>query len=149
MNLESDKANEDADDSEDALRTFSNTCSTMYTKISKKQYQFFQAMTIIQDDILDSCNGLVKKQVDMLEEYSNRGIVSKENMLPVVGVVNRLIESYLNYVSLEYDLVLSRMQLYHKMLLMVNDTIPKSMHIYMESIKSFKSFPLPSYKYFN
>jgi hypothetical protein len=66
-------------------------------------------MTVIQDDIFDSCNGLVKEQVDMLEEYANRGIVSKEYMMPVTEMDNRLIESYLNYVSLEYDLVLSRM----------------------------------------
>ena len=28
-------------------------------KITKKKYQYLQAMTTIQDDILDSCNGLV------------------------------------------------------------------------------------------
>jgi hypothetical protein len=52
MSLQSDKANEDNDDS---LQTFSESCSIMYGKISKKQYQYLQAMTTIQDDILDSC----------------------------------------------------------------------------------------------
>jgi len=41
-------------------------------------------MTVIKDDIFDSCNGLVKKQVDMLEEYANWGIISKEYMMPIM-----------------------------------------------------------------
>ena len=124
MSLQSDKPNEHADDSDESLQTFSKTCSIMYGKISKKQYEYLQAMTVIQDDMFDSCNGLVKEQVDMLEEYANRGILSKEYMMPIIRTVNRLIESYLNYVSLEYDLLLSRMQYHHKMLKMVNDTTP-------------------------
>lgn len=57
----------------------------------------------------------------------------------VIGMSNRLIESYLNYVSLEYDLVLSRMQFHHKMLKMVNDITPNLMKTYLESIKPFKT----------
>ena len=124
ISLQSDKPNEYADDRDESLQTFSKTCSIMFGKISKKQYQYLQAMTVIQDDMFDSCNGLVKEQVDMLQEYANRGIVSKEYMMPVIGMANRLIESYLNYVSLEYDLLLSRMQFHHKMLKMANDIAP-------------------------
>ena len=140
MSFRSDKPNEHADDGDDSLQTFSKTCSIMYDKISKKQYEYLQAMTVIQDDIFDSCNGLVKEQVDMLEEYANRGIVSKEYMMPMIAMANRLIESYLNYVSLEYDLVLSRMQYHHKMLKMANDVTPRLTKIYLESIKPFKIF---------
>lgn len=61
----------------------------------------------------------------MPEEYANKGIISKEYMMPIIGMANRFIESYLNYVSLDYDLVLSRMQLYHKMLKMANDVAPR------------------------
>lgn len=99
ISLQSDKPNEQSDDSDDSLQTFSKTCSIMYGKISKKQYEYLQAMTVLQEDIFDSCSGLIKEQVDMLEEYANRGIVSKEYMMPVIGMANRLIESYLNYVS--------------------------------------------------
>lgn len=138
--MQSDELSEHADDSDDSLQTFSKTCSIMYSKISKKQYEYLQAMTVIQDDIFDSCNGLVKQQVDMLEEYTNSGIVSKQYMMPVIEITNRLIESYLNYVSLDYDLVLSRMQYHHKILKMVNDITPKLMKTYLESIKQFKTF---------
>jgi hypothetical protein len=140
INLQSDKPNEYVDDRDESLQTFSKTCSIMFGKISKKQYEYLQAMTVIQDDMFDSCNGLVKEQVDMLEEYAKRGIVSKEYMMPIIGMVNRLIESYLNYVSLEYDLVLSRMQFYHKMLKMANDIAPMLMKTYLESIKPIKTF---------
>jgi hypothetical protein len=140
ISLQSDKPNEHADDSDESLQTFSKTCSIIYGKVSKKQYEYLQAMTVIQDDIFDSCNGLVKKQVDMLQEYAYRGIVSKEYTMPVIGIANRLIESYLNYVSLEYDLVLSRMQFHHKMLKMANDITPNLMKTYLESIKPFKTF---------
>ncbi|MGB6671224.1 MAG: hypothetical protein WBE34_02200 [Candidatus Nitrosopolaris sp.] len=139
ISLQSDKPNEQSDDSDDSLQTFQNLF-IMYGKISKKQYEYLQAMTVLQEDIFDSCSGLIKEQVDMLEEYANRGIVSKEYMMPVIGMANRLIESYLNYVSLEYDLVLSRMQFHHKMLKIVNDITPNLMKTYLESIKSFKTF---------
>ena len=138
--LQSDKPDEDADDSDESLKTFSKTCSIMYSKISKKQYEYLQAMTAIQDDIFDSCNGLVKEQVDMLQEYANRGIASKEYMVPVIEMANKIIDSYLNYVSLEYDLVLSRMKFHHKMLRMTNDIAPKLMKTYLESMKPFKTF---------
>jgi hypothetical protein len=140
ISLQADKPNENGDYSDESLKTFSKTCSIMYGKISKKQYEYLQAMTAIQDDIFDSCNGLVKEQVDMLQEYANRGIVSKESMMPVIEMANNIIDSYLNYVSLEYDLVLSRMQFHHKMLKMANDITPKLLKTYLESIKPFKTF---------
>ena len=140
ISLQSDQPNEHADDSDESLQTFSKTCSIMFGKISKKQYEYLQAMTVIQDDMFDSCNGLVKEQVDMLEEYTNRGIVSKDYIMPIIGMVNRLIESYLNYVSLEYDLVVSREQYHHKMLKMANDVTRRLTKIYLESIKPFKIF---------
>jgi hypothetical protein len=62
MNLQSDKAHEQVDDGRDDSKHFPK--AVMYNKISKKEYQYLQAMTTIQDDILDSCNGLLKKQVD-------------------------------------------------------------------------------------
>ena len=142
MNLQSGKPSERADDSDDSLQTFSKTCSTIYSKISRKQYECLQAMSVIQDDIFDSCNGLVKQQVDILEEYANSGIVSKEYMMPMIEMSNRLVESYLNYISLEYNLVLSRTQYNHKILKMVNDITPKLMKTYLESIKQFKTFSL-------
>ena len=39
--------------------------------------------------------------------------------MPFIEMINRYTESYLNYLSLEYDLVLSRKQLYHRMLIMI------------------------------
>ena len=51
-------------------------------------------------------------------------------MLPAVASVDSLIESYLNYVYLEYELVLSRMQLHHRMLKAVNDITPKLIETY-------------------
>jgi len=142
MNLQSGKTSEHSDDSNESLQTFSKTCSIMYGKISKKQYEYLQALTVIQDDIFDSCNGLVRQQVDMLEEYANSGIVSKEYMMPVIEMANRVIESYLNYVSLEYNLALSRIQYHDKIFKMVNDITPKLMKTYLESIKQFKTFSL-------
>ena len=123
----------------DALQTFSKTCSMMYSRINRKQFEYFQAMTQLQEDMLGSCNGLVKNQVDLIEEYSKKGIVTKEQMIPIIETINRSIEGYLNYLSLEYDLVLSRMRLHHKILTMINDSSPKLTEIAIQSLKSFKS----------
>jgi hypothetical protein len=123
----------------DPLQTFSKTCSMMYSRINRKQFEYFQAMTQLQEDMLGSCNGLVKNQVDLIEEYSKKGIVTKEQMIPIIDTINRFIEGYLNYLSLEYDLVLSRMRLHHKILTMMNDSSPKLTEIAIQSLKSFKS----------
>jgi hypothetical protein len=123
----------------DPLQTFSKTCSMMYSRINRKQFEYFQAMTQLQEDMLGSCNGLVKNQVDLIEGYSKKGILTKEQMIPIIDTINRFIEGYLNYLSLEYDLVLSRMRLHHKMLTMMNDSSPKLTEIVIQSLKSFKS----------
>jgi hypothetical protein len=123
----------------DPLQTFSKSCSMTYNRINRKQFEYFQAMTQLQEDMLGSCNGLVKNQVDLIEEYSKKGIVTKEQMIPIIDTINRFIEGYLGYLSLEYDLVLSKMQLHHKILTMMNDSSPKLTEIAIQSLKSFKS----------
>lgn len=122
-----------------ALQTFAKTCSIMYNRINKKQFEYLQAITQIQEDVLGACNGLVKKQVDLIEEYSKKGIVSHEQMIPIIEMINRYIEVYLNYLSLEYDLVLSRMQLHHRMLTMINDSSSRLTEIIIQSLRSFKT----------
>jgi hypothetical protein len=123
----------------DALQTFSKTCSLVYNKINRKQLEYLQAMTQIQEDVLGACNGLIKNQVDLIEEYSKKGIVTHEQIKPIVEMINRYIEGYLNYLSLEYDLVLSRMQLHHRMLTMMNDMSPRLTEIVIQSLGSFKT----------
>ena len=108
----------------------------MYSRINRKQFEYFQAMTQLQEDMLGSCNGLVKNQVDLIEEYSKKGIITKEQTIPIIETINRFIEGYLNYLSLEYDLVLSRMHLHHKILIMMNDSSPKLTEIVVQSLKS-------------
>jgi hypothetical protein len=130
--------NSDLNAANDVLQTFSKTCSTIYSKISKKQFEYLQAISILEEDMLGSCNGLVKNQVELIEEYSNRRIVSKDQMLPTINMINRFIEQYLNYISLEYDLVLARMRLHHKILTMINDSSPRLTEIYLEALKSIK-----------
>jgi hypothetical protein len=94
----------------------------LYHRINRKQFEYFQAMSLIQEDVLGACNGLVKNQIDLIEEYSKKGIISEEQVRPFIEMINRYTKSYLNYLSLEYDLVLSRKQLYHRMLAMINDS---------------------------
>jgi hypothetical protein len=111
----------------------------MYNRINRKQLEYLQAMTQIQEDVLGACNGLIKNQVDLIEEYSKKGIVVHEQMIPIVEMINRYIEGYLNYLSLEYDLVLSRMQLNHRILNIMNEVSPKLTEIYIQSLGSFKT----------
>jgi len=131
--------NDHNDADNDALQTFSKTCSLVYNRINRKQLEYLQAMTQLQEDVLGACNGLIKNQVDLIEEYSKKGLVAHEQMVPIVEMINRYIEGYLNYLSLEYDLVLSRMQLHHRLLNMMNDVSPKLTKIYIQSLGSFKT----------
>jgi hypothetical protein len=138
--LSSSSNNDQRAANNDPLQIFSKTCSMMYSRINRKQFEYFQAMTQLQEDMLGSCNGLVKNQVDLIEEYSKKGILTKEQMIPIIDTINRFIEGYLNYLSLEYDLVLSRMRLHHKMLTMMNDSSPKLTEIVIQLLKPFKIY---------
>ena len=111
----------------------------MYNSINRKQFEYLQAMTQIQEDLLGACNGLIKNQVDLIEEYSKKGILTREHTMPIVEMINEYIEEYLAYLSLEYDLVLSRMQLHHRMLTMMNDLSPRLTEIAIQSLGSFKT----------
>ena len=91
----------------------------IYGKINKKQFQYLQAIANLQEDMLGSCNSLVKNQVDLIEEYSKNGIVAKEQIIPIIEAANKIVESYLNYLSFEYDLVLTRILFHHKIHTMI------------------------------
>ncbi|MGA9154189.1 MAG: hypothetical protein WBZ36_26700 [Candidatus Nitrosopolaris sp.] len=117
-----------------ALQTFSRTCSIMYNSINRKQFEYLQARTQIQEDVLGACNGLVKNQTDLIEEYSKGGILTREQIMPIIEMINRNIEGYLNYLSLEYDLVLSRKQFVHRMLTMINELSPRITEIVFQSL---------------
>ena len=106
----------------------------MYNSINRKQFEYLQAMTQIQEDVLGACNGLVKNQTDLIEEYSKRGILTREQIKPIVEMINRNIEGYLSYLSLEYDLVLSRKQFVHRMLTMINESSPRITEIVFQSL---------------
>ena len=73
----------------------------------------------------------------MIEEYSKKGLTTKEQVVPVLEIANKIVESYLNYLSLEYDLMLTRIRL-HKIINLINDTTPKLTQLYMEWLKSLK-----------
>jgi hypothetical protein len=49
---------------EDVLQTFSKTCSMIYGKINRKQFEYLQAITSLQEDMLGSCNSLVKNLIE-------------------------------------------------------------------------------------
>lgn len=126
------------ENSDDVLQTFSKSCSMVYSKISKKQFEYLQAITNLQEDMLGSCNSLVKNQVNLIEEYSKYGKVYKEQIMPAIEAVNRTVESYLNYLSFEYDLILARMLFHHKILTLINDSSPKLTQLYLEWINVLK-----------
>jgi hypothetical protein len=50
----------------------------IYNRINRKQFEYLQAMTQIQEDVLGDCNSLVKNQIDLIEEYSERGTLTKD-----------------------------------------------------------------------
>lgn len=110
----------------------------VYGKISKKQFEYLQAITNLQEDMLGSCNSLVKNQVNLIEEYSKYDKVYKEQIMPAIEAVNRTVESYLNYLSFEYDLILARMLFHHKILTLINDSSPKLTQLYLEWINVLK-----------
>ena len=111
----------------------------MYSRINRKQFEYFQTMTQLQEDVLGSCNGIVKNQVDLIEEYSKKGIVTEEQTISVIKMINKHIEGYLNYLSLEYDLAIARMHFDHRMLTIMNDSLPKLTSRIIQSLKPFKA----------
>ena len=91
-------------------------------------------MTQIREDVFGACNSLVTNQMDLIEEYSKRGILTREQIISIIEMINRNIEGYLSYLSLEYDLVLSRKQFFHRILTMINDSSPRITDIVFRSL---------------
>jgi hypothetical protein len=120
-------SNNDQNTANKVLQPFSKTCSIMYNTINRMQFEYPQAMTQIQEDVLGACNSLVTNQMDLIEEYLKRGILTREQIISIIEMINRNIEGYLSYLSLEYDLVLSRKQFFHRMLTMINYSSPRIM----------------------
>jgi len=71
----------------------------LYHRINRKQFEYFQVMSLIQEDVLGACNGLVKNQIDLIEGYSKKGIISEKQVIPFIEMINKYTESYLNYLS--------------------------------------------------
>jgi hypothetical protein len=134
--IDSDSKNNAA--GKDPLQRFSKTCSMIYGRINRKQFEYLQAITSLQEGMLGSCNGLVENQVNLIEEYSKKGLTTKEQIVPVFEIANKMVESYLNYLSLEYDLMLARVRLHHKIITLINDSSPKLTQLYMEWLKSLR-----------
>jgi hypothetical protein len=42
----------------------------------------------------------------MIATITKRGIVTKEQIIPVIETANKIVESYLNYLSFEYDFII-------------------------------------------
>jgi hypothetical protein len=59
-----------------------------------------EAMTQIQEDVLGACNSLVTNQMDLIEEYSKRGILTREQIMSIIEMINRNIEGYLIELSI-------------------------------------------------
>lgn len=97
----------------------------------QKQFESLQAITNLQEDMLGTCNSLVNYQVDLVGEFSNRGIVTNEQIIPLIEAANKIIESYLNYLSIEYDLELARIRFNHKILTFINDSSSKLTQLHM------------------
>ena len=49
----------------------------------QKQFESVQAIRNLQEDMLGTCNSLVNYQVDLVGEFSNRGIVTNEQIIVI------------------------------------------------------------------
>ena len=47
-------------------------------------------MTQIREDVFGACNSLVTNQMDLIEEYSKRGILSCEQIISIIEMINRI-----------------------------------------------------------
>src|SRR5215467_13842119 len=116
----------------------------MYNSINRKQFEYLQAMTQIQEDLLGACNGLIKNQVDLIEEYSKKGIVTREQTMPIVELINEYIEAAGVHARIRVQ------ELYHESYLIVSaaglvcSTLSQPTNFLMRLIRLLQSDTTPS-----
>jgi hypothetical protein len=115
-----DNANTD----KEILDEYRMTCSIIFGKTSHSQMRFLQASIELQQSLLNSCDSLLAKQTNWLEDNLSR-IIARASILGPPGFVRgytATIDALMTILSIVYDLTTFHIESYKK----ITDTLNKS-----------------------
>ncbi len=123
----------------DPFQEYSKTCSLMFSKLSKSQLEYLQSAIKLQDEFFNSCDGLVKNQIDMFSRLVEAGLTDKEKAKELVSTANKFTCVYIDWVTLAYGLATSRMEFYHKIQSLANEYALKQEAAFADWLNQLKS----------
>lgn len=123
----------------DPFQEYSKTCSLMFSKLSKSQLEYLQSAIKLQDEFFNSCDGLVKNQIDMFSRLVEAGLTDKEKAKDLVSTANKFTRVYIDWVTLAYGLATSRMEFYHKIQSLANEYALKQEAAFADWLNQLKS----------
>ncbi len=97
----------------DIFEDYRKTCSTIFGKASQSQLKYIQALSDLQQSVMNSCESMIAKQTTALEEYSKKNPSTSYLELPL-RIYSNMIDAYMTGVSATYDVGVLRLQFYRK-----------------------------------
>lgn len=127
----------------DQFKEYSKTCSLLFSKLSKSQLEYLQSAIKLQDDFFNSCDGLVKNQIDMFSRLVEAGLADKEKAKELVSTANKFTRVYIDWVTLTYSLATARMEFYHKIQSLANEYALKQEGAFADWLNQLKETSKP------
>jgi hypothetical protein len=118
-----DNANTD----KEILDEYRRTCSIIFGKTSHSQMRFLQASIELQQSLLNSCDSLLAKQTNwlednLLENNSTAASIFGSNLKAFVRGYTATVDALMTMLSIVYDLTTFHIESYKK----ITDTLNKS-----------------------
>gem|GEM_PF-880061 len=101
------------------LDEYRRTCSIIFGKTSHSQMRFLQASIELQQSLLNSCDSLLAKQTNWLEDnqFENNSTAASifgSNLKALVSGYTATIDAFMTMLSIGYDLTTSHIESYKK-----------------------------------
>ena len=109
------------------LDEYRRTCSIIFGKTSHSQMRFLQASIELQQSLLNSCDSLLAKQTNwlednLLENNSTAASIFGTNLKALVRGYTATVDALMNMLSIVYDLTTFHIESYKK----ITDTLNQS-----------------------
>lgn len=100
---------------------YRKTCSVIFGNATASQLKYLDASIELQQTALTSCDGIIANQLKWLENYVNKNKDSSSVIDAFLKTYTAIVNMFINFVSMSYDLTTANIQSYTKNLHSLNE----------------------------
>jgi hypothetical protein len=124
--------------SDNAFDEYRKTCSIIFGNATASQLRYLSASIDLQQSLLTSCDSMIANQLNWLQNYTKENKGSNLFLEPYLRVYTSFVELNMKYISSLYDTCTLNIELYKKVIDMLNQ---RSLKIKKDEAE-IKRFPL-------